>query len=501
VIECPICLVENEESAQFCRECGGRLTPKAAPSPLPVAVQELEPETPPKPRRKLHSPILSGGFEDEEEEPYRETQDTSPRPSPRSQSQNLKKGALRSPLLGGGDQEYEYGYEPAPQSNYEYSQEPEEEIGQPRSRSGMRSPLLNGGGNAKAAKSEFPHRQSSEAPKIERKSSGKLKSPLLDPGDFNPEEQFAEPNLQAKAGGLAKAHHHLRSPLLGGTDEDYYEEEDYEDEQPDPTALRSPLLAARSPRHERQAPANQPINNYAPAVETPAQPSWPQPTAMQAPMQPAFEPQRAPSPSQSQFNLTAGSPNFTPANPYIPVGTNATGQAYPETAPAYGTAPTGPAYATPSPTMQTAAPVIKTPTSPVAAPSTLTDAEERRGSDGDRRANQRRGMGDRRLGSRLLGTAAPDDYQDDLEQPDDEDNGYPASSRGADPGTATKSNAAAPLLMAASAFALIVKAWGLSTLLGNPRLFSDYMPVFLDHVATIAVLFCLIIFSLNSTKK
>ena len=77
----------------------------------------------------------------------------------------------------------------------------------------------------------------------------------------------------------------------------------------DPNALRSPLLAARSPRHEK------------PQATAPT----PRPAAMpQSPQgQPNYQPQRAPSPTQSQLNLAQQAPpaplSAPPAPPAPPV--------------------------------------------------------------------------------------------------------------------------------------------------------------------------------------
>ena len=59
MIQCPICQVDNDDQAQFCLECGGRLSPKVtAQQPMPQLAPDTTKPEPPKPRRKLHSPIL-----------------------------------------------------------------------------------------------------------------------------------------------------------------------------------------------------------------------------------------------------------------------------------------------------------------------------------------------------------------------------------------------------------------------------------------------------------
>lgn len=71
MIQCPICQVDNDDQAQFCLECGGRLSPKVtAQQPMPQLAPDTTKPEPPKPRRKLHSPILGGPESDFDDSVY-----------------------------------------------------------------------------------------------------------------------------------------------------------------------------------------------------------------------------------------------------------------------------------------------------------------------------------------------------------------------------------------------------------------------------------------------
>jgi len=443
VIQCPICQVDNDDQAQFCLECGGRLSPKVtAQQPMPQLAPDTTKPEPPKPRRKLHSPILGGpesdfddsGYDDfDRQDDSQDFEASRPRGKKSSPSQS-KKGGLRSPLLSAGDDDYDADLDDDNDYN-DFNGHPNK-----GKKGGLRSPLLGGGGGGGGGKTEFPHRHQNHGNR-----------PQMEGADHDFEEQMQEPTLKSKAGGASKSHH-LRSPLLSGDDYEEEFEDDYYDEDDaapaDPNALRSPLLAARSPRHEK------------PQATAPT----PRPAAMpQSPQgQPNYQPQRAPSPTQSQLNLAQQAP------------------------PAPLSAPPAP----PAPPVQSP---VQSSTSP-----TQQQTSERRISDTDRRSVTRPGS-DRRMSSRLLSgsssTSTPDPDFDDY---DDMPPGKPIPYKGA---SSSQANAFAPLLVAAAGCAAFAKLWYLSGQLGNPRLFTTYLSAFVDQVASIAVLVMLMLFAINANKK
>ena len=116
----------------------------------------------------------------------------------------------------------------------------------------------------------FPHRSSAklnEAPPSAAdlgggKAAKHLRSPLLEGGDFENEEDSIEINKGKR----------LRSHVLGGTGQKI--EDDFAARVPDsdPNALRSPLLVARVPQPEKPTAAppttrqtSQPVDANAPA--------------------------------------------------------------------------------------------------------------------------------------------------------------------------------------------------------------------------------------------
>jgi hypothetical protein len=528
VIQCQICQVANEDIAQFCKECGGRLTPAKPlitnPSPLqqaPVqqAAAPAEPQTQPKP--KLRSPLFGGGsdadnnFDDDEEV---------------QPSLNKAKGkGLRSPLLGGADEDEEPAFEPKPRDA--------------KSRGALRSPMFGGGGGDggknKEHKSTFPHRshdveaehEPSPAAKLEpgRHQSKGLRSPLLGGDDFDPEAGLEEePGMHGKAGGQVKAHHRLRSPILGATDDGYEDEifDEEVDDVDDPTVLRSPLLAVKTPRAKpapAPAPAPAPVPTQAMPAPAPApMPVQAMPTAMplqQAPAPypavpqafapnspssppaaptsaPQYEPRPAPSPSNSQFGMAAQNPS------HYDYGVSANSAA-PVSMPAPVPAPM------PAPAPQSVQPAP----SPAPSPSAVSDSDSgvkkgMRGSkllgssgNGDDDDDELLGPQDRRNKSRERRMSRPDRRSSSSIDIDDDDDALAPSIRRGSSGAGGGANPMAPLLMAAAAFALIVKAYVFIPLLGNPDLFTKNMPYVLEQVSTMAVLLSLIMYAMKASQK
>lgn len=282
--------IEDEPEIQQQKESGKR----GLRSPL-FGRNESEPA--PKPRGKgLHSPLL-GGDEDDDQPP----------------PQNPRGKGLHSPLLGGDDDD-----DPASKRG-----------GQKSGRHLLRSPLLGGddddeepappkrGGGGGGI--PFPHR-SKPAPTADyddephdappaSKGKAHLRSPLLGSSDDDDFEEPAPkrgrkddsgrfaPRQEPPAGGKPR----LRSALLGGGSYDDFDEEaeeDYSDD--DPTILRSPLLAAkqRLPVEKPDGPAQPPM--AAPPQQLPA--PMPQQTLPAPQTPPSFSqplvPQSAPQPQQ-----------------------------------------------------------------------------------------------------------------------------------------------------------------------------------------------------------
>jgi hypothetical protein len=151
-------------------------------------------------------------------------------------------------------------------------------------------------------KTEFPHRHHDEGDAQDpghapgqgntggQKNTGArgLRSPLLGGGGGGDDSYDDDAPRGGKARPMKPGK--LRSPILGGGSggDDYYDDEVFEEEElqeiNDPTVLRSPLLAVRTPR------AHHPQN---------------QATTNNQPPQPAQRPMAAPEPAQAQANMQA----------------------------------------------------------------------------------------------------------------------------------------------------------------------------------------------------
>lgn len=240
---------------------------------------EHERPDPPKRKTRLHSPILGGG-EEEAPEPDRPIpakrphlrspllgadegeEDPSSRRGRGFRSPLLDRdeepppaaparGKLRSPLIGGDDSD-----QPAPRPT--------------RPSKGLRSPLLSGdeeepAGRASArptrptGETAYPHRRSgaqpsdNDEPPSKPRTTGGLRSPLLGGAD---EDEPSQPTRggrpEARFPGPSKPK--LRSPVLGDYDE--YEDEDNDSSysENDPNVLRSPLMAAKQRLREPNQP-------------------------------------------------------------------------------------------------------------------------------------------------------------------------------------------------------------------------------------------------------
>lgn len=272
MIDCPICHVMNDDQVRFCAECGHRLAPAtsslpplptnlsgpagAAPTTPPIPSPNQNPANSinnntnnPKTTRKLHSPLL-GGDTDEDDEIV---QPKSAFPHRSSTFQNIsnseapERKSMRSPLLGN-------------------SGSPGEETQTPRVSKKLHSPLLGDDFEENYTVAESDSRPSHP--------SG-LHSPLLD-GDSS------YGGIQDRTIPASMHRSSLHSPILGsGQAAPNYEEEEEDDQ--NPNVLRSPLLMARSKISDKPTakPSEPPV--------TPAIPSHQQtPMAANQPM-PGFE--------------------------------------------------------------------------------------------------------------------------------------------------------------------------------------------------------------------
>lgn len=532
MIQCQICQVSNEDAAQFCRECGGRLNPGqplAAPSPAAgqnpnsSAPSPISEQAPPKPRPKLHSPILgSSGPEpsDYDEEPVTRKG----RGQSQSQSLSTSRKGLRSPLLGGSE------------ADDDYMDADEDEP--TRGKGGLRSPMLGGGGGGGAkSKTAFPHRgdfEPEDSRPADRLDQGKphgkgLRSPLLGGSDFDPEESFDDPGINSKASGQVKAHHRLRSPILGGGESEYYDDEVFDEEVEeveDPTALRSPLLAVRSPRSQsqsqvqmqsqakaelNQAQAPAPLQAPAPAP-APAPPTGPAPgQSMLSPQQqlpplpyqtgPSAAPNLGPTPSQGQGNQ----PSFTPQPAPLPSNSqyNLAAQKYeygieqqPTSAPT--SRPTQEPISASSLSSPPKRPLSQEPAAqnqprPEVQNQALSSSDSSNSTDETTGPKERRSR--ERRQSRLIGTGNSPAL-------DDDELGYSRSNdlSGRSQGSSSP-NPMAPLLMAASVMALIAKGYSFSLQLAYPDFIAKNMPFVIDQLATAAVFLCLILFAMKASQR
>lgn len=294
--ECSSCQAVNDNNAQFCLECGQKLAPPRG------GVQPEEPQAAGG-RKRLHSPIL-GGYEDVDDNARRPA-DKQPRQAPKG-----KPAHLRSPLLGGADDEYEEEFE-------EPAQKPGK--GKPAQKPGkMRSPLLGGSDSGDDYEEDFPlrdrnndhtpfphrnrPREADSAPKAPAQQGGggkaHLRSPLLGGDDDYQEDEYEQPVGRGQQPNPVQPQRpqKLHSPIFdrsssgGGGYGDYYEDDEQE-EIDDPSVLRSPLLAAkarvpmdRGPKQGDTPPNQQPNSRPAPQqpygqppVQPAAQPGFPQP--------------------------------------------------------------------------------------------------------------------------------------------------------------------------------------------------------------------------------
>ncbi|HEY9754920.1 MAG TPA: zinc ribbon domain-containing protein [Oculatellaceae cyanobacterium] len=370
--ECSSCQAVNDNNAQFCLECGQKLAPPRG------GAQPEEPQAAGG-RKRLHSPIL-GGYEDVDDNPRRPA-DKQPRQAPKG-----KPAHLRSPLLGGADDEYEEEFEEPAQKQGK---------GKPQGKPGkMRSPLLGGSDSGEDYEEDFPlrdrnndhtpfpHRnrpreadQAPKAPPAQQGGGGKahLRSPLLGGEDDYQEEQYEQPagRGQQPNPGQAQRPQKLHSPIFdrsssgGGGYGDYYDDDEQE-EIDDPSVLRSPLLAAKArvpmergpkpgdaPPNQQPNPRPAPPQPYGqPPVQPAAQPGFPQAPqpGYGAPPQPPQPQSPAVNIQQPPFNsppLNMPSPGFAPTPPSPNALQN---QAIPEPAPyEFGTksAPGNPVFLTP----------------------------------------------------------------------------------------------------------------------------------------------------------
>lgn len=371
MIECPICHVMNEDGAHFCAECGQRFSPAGPPQPPalgtvqpgfsqppgPAQNQPFTPSNTPdnqwnqmpnsyneppnqpnqpnqgnpggppqQPKKRLHSPILGGGYEDE---PEPEPEVKRGRPSMRGgqDTTGSKPKHLRSPLLGGGDDDDQFDEEPR--------RNPTPRAGsKPATKGGLRSPLLGGADDdgdydEPQARGGFPHRsrdiQDEEQP--ERGGARGLRSPLLGggsddsddsafsslrrtnrpsgsfPNDRRTKPDVWDPGSDEPSGKPRR----LRSSLLGGGSTDDYDDYDDEDEEiADPKALRSPLLRAVTSAHE-QVPPGKPQQQQPPAP--------PQPPVQPYQQGPGYANPQDPGSPLFRQPLTAPQPNNNYAEP------------------------------------------------------------------------------------------------------------------------------------------------------------------------------------------
>lgn len=274
MINCPICSVVNDDSARFCAECGQRLQPDPAPvatemtvkepeivAPPPVqanpevvptqpaatqeaisAIEEAKKPSPPKPVKKLHSPLLKpDDYGDEEEPPIHST--------------GRKGRSLRSPILGGGEPSYEFEAEDDFASKHK----------------GLRSPLL-GGGDPEPPQHRFVGEPQPARP-------GHLHSPLLDStydeyDDFIDDfETVEDPNV-------------LRSPLLAAKVPMHTHTHEAPAQPPappeeiKPPVTAQPVASTPSPSPVMPAPASMapPASTTPPAASTAPPPPTPAPT-------------------------------------------------------------------------------------------------------------------------------------------------------------------------------------------------------------------------------
>jgi len=491
-------------------------------------------QEPPQPKRqRLHSPMLGG--DDPDDEAYAQNNYDAPK------APKAKGGLLRSPLLGGGNAGYEDDSEPV--VNSARAAKGPKPASKP---SHLRSPLLGGSADDEddyeedfplrdkhSDKSSFPHRRSTPLVNAPEPAPGSapggrphLRSPLLQGDDeFEEGQNYSDNNYQNQApaappGRPAKLH----SPLFGKQNGvyDYIDDEEQGPSVNDnPNALRSPLLAARSPMPQDNAARNQNPAGPRPIVQPPlsqqpaaqtapaplAQPAslppFPNPRPMSTqppaigtplPMTPAITPDLHPEDSSEAAGQDPfawrdrGFPNAAPSP--------GAGFAAANPMPAYG-APgmPQPAPTLPNPTgfaMPTAPePVINTPIKPTLPPAQVAKLEPK-------------------LKSKLL-SGSGDSYNDDYE---DDYQAAPPSGRkrfgddshqsgGFQQGHSNSSGAqSGPIMVLAVPIMLVTmgKAWFLFTLAGANQLFSS-VPMMVDQFGQFVMLVALLIYGFTGNKR
>jgi hypothetical protein len=495
-------------------------------------------QDPPQPKRqRLHSPMLGG--DDPDDDAYAQNNYDAPK------APKAKGGLLRSPLLGGGNAGFEDDSEPVVNSA-----RPARGAKPASKPSHLRSPLLGGSADDEedyeedfplrdkhSDKSSFPHRRSTHlvdapepAPGSQTGSRPHLRSPLLQGDDEFEEGGYNDQAPQnqapaAPAGRPAKLH----SPLFGKQNGvyDYIDDEDQAPSVNDnPNALRSPLLAARSPMPHDTAPrgpapaAPRPVvqppvpqqqqsaaqSGPAPLSQPASLPPFPNPRPMSSqppaigtplPMTPAITPESHPDDApegdgQDPFAWRdRGFPNAAPSAAAPAAAANPMS--------AYG-APGMPQPAAPLPNptsfaMPTAPePVINTPIKAphLPAPSPVAKVEPK-------------------LKSKLLsgsGDSYNDDYDDDYksappagrkrfgEESHQNDRFQGHSNSG---GSSAPSG---PIMVLAVPIMLVTlgKAWFLFTLAGANQLFSS-VPMMVDQFGQFVMLVALLIYGFTGNKR
>ncbi len=247
MIQCPICQVLNEDGALFCAECGQRFSQASQPSqpaPAQPPTQAAPPPTPQIPSQpppheapsqentesrqkgiKLRSPMLGGG-EDDEDQGYEQPHLGKLRGVGPKQS-NTGRKHLRSPLLGDSDDDDEDLEDSRSGRNLKGS-EPTADYGPGTARKKkLRSPLL--GEDDDDDGQDF-------TPDGASRGKRPLRSPLL--GQDSGGGDDAPPRAR-KAARAPEEHHAqphkrgLHSPLLGGG-------EDYDEDDDDPPGREAP---------------------------------------------------------------------------------------------------------------------------------------------------------------------------------------------------------------------------------------------------------------------
>ncbi len=370
MIQCPVCQVSNEDNSQFCRECGNRIERRTEPRP------------------KLKSPLLSGY---EEPETYEDEPNVSKlrgvKPSkPKAPGEKTK---LRSPLLQDDIDDDDSWSEPQPDRRSQ---------GQ-SGKSKLRSPLLGDGDDDD---DDYGSAPSGGMPRVRRRPASSSVNPAADSQSSAGGQSTGN---QGAKGGKPK----LRSRLLDTSGYDEYDDDWDEDENfEDATALRSPLLRARTHPDDKpekpqpQAQAPQPVQQPVPQ---------PQPTPAPAPPPP---PQPAPSPRPQLASLAQTPPQpaaeqseamFSPQPTFQPPNLPAPTPEVPNQKPLQTPGQPAESYLPPPQPQRESTPPLPHP-----AAGSISSSSS---GPQDRRSANRRQPGDRRLKSGLLGGGAMDDDEDD----------------------------------------------------------------------------------------